>query len=100
MSKGLEALKVWNAVEKYLNLYHHQAIKDNINVETVEGMPIKIIEKSLKALEIIKEKTTSACNCLMILKARTDNLDYYDYKKLFLTDLTQEEYDILKEVLL
>ena len=56
--------------------------------------------KKLKALEIVKEKTTSACNCLMILKARFDNLDYNNYKELFLTDLTQEEYELLKEVLL
>ena len=60
---------------------------------------LNIIETELKALEIVKEKTTDAYNCLMILKARADNLDYDNYKKLFLTNLTQEEYDLLKEVL-
>ena len=50
----MKGLEVWNAVKKYLNLYHHQAVKENIDVETVEGMPINIIEKELKALEILK----------------------------------------------
>ena len=85
MNKGLE---VWNAVKKYLNLYHHQAVKENIDVKTVEGMSIDIIEKSLKSLEIIKEKTNLT---------KTN-----DGKKalVFVILENQAEFDLLKEVLL
>ena len=55
MNKELTALETWYLVKKYLNIYHHQAIKENIDVETVEGYPIDIIEKALKALEVLKE---------------------------------------------
>ena len=63
-------------------------------METVEGMPIKIIEKSLKALEIIKGFV---------------NFNVYEMQgKYYLTTgnnyrgqilISKEEYDLLKEVL-
>ena len=67
MSKGLEALKsMW--------LYIDEPTKRQFALQDY-----KIIEKELKAIEIIKNK-----DCL--------------FKGL--QDLTQEEYDLLKEVLL
>jgi hypothetical protein len=99
MSKELEALKVWYAVKKYMNLYHHMSIKENIDVKTVEGMPVDIIEKALKALEIIKKKKVDT-----YLLALTKNVNQYN--RLFEEHLislcrllTQEEFDLLKEVL-
>lgn len=85
--KGLEAVKeIRNMIDSPLT---SSVIKQGLNV----------IEKELKALEIIKNKTISACNCLMILKSRFDNLSYQDYTKLFLTELPKEEYDLLKELI-
>lgn len=69
--------------------------KHSVIIDSYQGIPNK-----LKALEIIKEKRVSACNCLMILNGRNDDLSFEDYNKLFLTDLTKEEYSLLKEVLL
>ena len=55
----------------------------------------KVIEKSLKALEIIRDKEVNV-NHLVI----SDNLDMYNYGwEEYLCILTQEEYDLLKEVL-
>ena len=93
MSKGLEALE---RIKETPTIY----CGCGSNVYTRQPWDIVAIEKELKALEIINNKTISACNCLMILKSRFDNLSYKNYKELFITDLTQEEYDLLKEVLL
>lgn len=95
MSKELEALKVWNAVKKCLNLYHHQVVKEDIDVKTVEGMSIDIIEKSLKALEIIKGKTID----LEYLKC-CDTYKQYRIICSYWNAITEEEFDLLKEVLL
>ena len=80
MSKGLEAL---------------ECIK--MAYEDREYMPI--IEKELKALEIIKNKNVD----IAILK-NTENVEQYNNTILLFfkcsKELTQEEYDLLKEVLL
>ena len=51
-----------------------------------------IIEKELKALEIIKEKEVD-------IKAFNDLQDLQDYNYYCSPELTQEEYNLLKEVL-
>ena len=79
-----KALEVWYLVKKYLNIYHHKFVKENIDVETVEGYPISIIEDSLKALEIIKEKIL--------------DMDYFNVIA-DRCDLTYQEYELLRKVL-
>ena len=82
---GLEALKI---IEK-----------DCEDLEQVPYGEFALIEKSLKALEIIKEKRV-ACDLLT-------NPDVTDYKKYnshcdkydFIVPLTLEEFNLLKEVL-
>ena len=86
--KGLEALKYLKEEKR------RHWIDGDKSTECLDT-----IEKELKALEIIKNKTNSACNCLMILKSRFDDLSYEDYTKLFITELAKEEYDLLKEIL-
>ena len=90
----MTGLEVWNAVKKYLNLYHHQAIKENIDVETVEGMPINIIEKELKALEILKPY------CIVADYKCENPEDRYELAFCKKVCITEEEYKLLKEVLL
>lgn len=59
------------------------------------GMPqYKIIEKSLKALEIIKKKSVNIH--LLIL---SDSLEKYNFNLLPYRKLTQEEFDLIKKVL-
>ena len=82
--KDTSPLQVWYLIKKYLNIYHHQTVKENIDVETVEGYPISIIEDSLKALEIIKEKIL--------------NMDYFNVIA-DRCDLTYQEYELLRKVL-
>ena len=77
MSKGLYAL---NRVKA--------------NLQDCEGNDYKIIEKELKALEIIIKKnvdTTFLKGCL--------TLSEYNGSVISLNDLLQDEYDLLKEVL-
>ena len=62
-------------------------------------------EKKLKALEIIKEKRVDVCyfmNCRTLEEYNDDVLGSYAYEKDDAEQrmLTQEEYDLLKEVLL
>lgn len=82
MSKGLEALE-----KGFWKLTH----KGNINYYNT-------IEKELKALEIIREKKV---NCSHLIN---DTLEDYNSTWSFeggeKYQLTQEEYDLLKEVLL
>lgn len=54
------------------------------------------VEKSLKALEIIKEKLVDMTRLAEAIKR--NDLSFYNYSCYEL--LTQEEYDLLKEVLL
>ena len=75
MSKGLEALKRITLKDFILN--NDSCLKD-----------IKIIEKELKALEIIKEKKVDVA------------IFFEDGCARHREKLTQEEYDLLKEVLL
>jgi hypothetical protein len=85
-------LEVWYLVKKYLNLYHHQAISEKIDVETVEGHPISIIEDSLKALQIIKDKLEPYVD-------KYRDLGYTIACNMIAIGIPQEEYEILKEVL-
>lgn len=82
MSKGLEALE---------NIKHY---------DTRVGLHEKdyeFIEKELKAFEIIKTKRVDVIRLFQCFKigALSNYNNFYAYKK-----LTQEEYDLLKEVLL
>ena len=77
MSKGLEALlDLLNGIHKIQNYY--------------------VISKELKALEIIKKKLVNLFHL-----AYTDTKEAYnDLVSEHYRELTQEEYDFLKEVLL
>ena len=56
----------------------------------------EIIETALKALEIIKEKKI---DCLVLVLSKT-YIEYNDICENEKSELSQEEYDLLKEVLL
>lgn len=80
MGKGLEALEdlsklvfIYGGVEQY-----------------------QVIEKSLKSLEIMKEK-----RCDIYLLMECERLEHYNENDYLSSDqvLTQEEFDLLKEVL-
>lgn len=91
MTKGLE---VWYLVKKYLEKEHHKIFKEDIPLKSIEGMPLDIIEKELKALEIIKSKEL---NVFFIKRYTREDFNFmcrYEQR------LTKEEYDLLKEVLL
>lgn len=79
MSKGLKALKI---VEK-----------DCEDLEQVPYGELAIIEKYLKALEIIKEKNVDTYYLMTC-----PSLDSYNSETW--NKLTQEEYDLLIEVLM
>lgn len=98
MSKGLEALKrvheliVFECGSYYENNYEE----------------IKIIEKELKALEIIFKKFVSPQDFILCNYTLNDKkwLSYEEYKKAYMKYyeddkylLLEEEYDLLKEVL-
>lgn len=91
MSKGLEALEI---IKNHLIELHSKNDKDPF-IHLFERLPFIIIEKELKALEIIKTKWVDVLNfhtCLS-LEEYNDTCTY-DWQK-----LTQEEYELLKEVL-
>ena len=90
MSKGLEALKgLHSKALKSVRGGFQEMQKNSIDRE------YKTIEKELKAFEIIKNKRVDISTLEVCGNANT-----YNQAKEFGEDLTQEEYDLLKEVLL
>ena len=55
MNKELTPLETWYLVKKYLNEFHHRIVSEDIEVKTIEGHPINIIETALKDYELMKQ---------------------------------------------
>lgn len=95
MSKGLKALKEYRAQQQGVNVYADELLD--------------IVEKELKALEIIKEKGLSMGDIAFIENGycwesyagfETMQAQYWGYEdKLYKTLKTKEEYELLKEAL-
>ena len=91
MSKGLEALERIVELAKYdVDLSYD--FKDLQNDKD-------IIEKELKALEIIKNKGLNVAYLKSWL-AKSTYEEYQEEHKGTIYEITKEEYDLLKEVLL
>lgn len=96
MSKALEAL------ERIENQFNQLGIRLNESGWHIREDDYFIIEKELKALEIIKKKQVDT---LWLIDSDNKSLD--DYNEMMLDsmgakrckELTQEEYDLLMEVL-
>ena len=94
MCKGLEALK--EIKRAYVDLPLDDGLSVCTAITKEYKKELKIIEKELKALEIIKKKHLLEGLVNSIQKSK----NYDDYKNAYITDITKEEYDLLKEVLL
>lgn len=112
MNKELEALE--KVAEDYKDLvikyYYASNIDKNERRELFYKLDkdFEIIKKQLKALEIIKNKNVDVwllknCDyenyCRIRKEAMIDNKIYCDDGAVIDNELTQEEYDFLKEVL-
>ena len=97
MNKGLETLEnICNQCEHYQFEKGLRPKKCPFNKSCVFKQRI---EKSLKALEIIKKKTINIPAIVIGHRTLEEyNLDAWDFWDI--PELTQEEYDLLKEVLL
>ena len=93
MSKGLDALNIIGNYQVCINygLDEYEAIKNVI------PNSFDTIQKELKVLEIIKEKRVNAFALSMSKTLESYNNLLYVYPE---RQLTQEEYELLKEVLL
>lgn len=105
MSKELKPLDVFREIVKSYTKLFNRAINHPIDT-IVKWEGVEEIEKSLKALEIIKNKKVNVCMLFWYFKYKPT---YKKYTEAFkeLTDeylgeemLTEEEYNLLKEVLL
>jgi hypothetical protein len=93
-AKPSEALKKLNTI-RHLEIGFDKngkpiTLNDTSGLKTIEKALLKAQEQK-KALEIIKEKNV-----------RIDSVKYYDleeYNQIYENKLTQEEYDLLKEML-
>ena len=90
MSKGLEALERVKKAHYVASIVMQLPHEDT---ETIEA--INIIEKELKAFEVIKVKKVQVATLLL----SNTCVGYNSARGLLGEDLTQEEYDLLKEVL-
>lgn len=86
MSKGLEEIKT-------LRTLNQRYFDNDKNVNN----SYDIIEKELKALEIIKNKRVDVYD--LMGEACCDNVNSFNYGLLEEFCLTQQEFDLLKEVL-
>lgn len=80
--------EAFEKIREIMEQYHHQFVKDNIKLETIEGYPINKIEKDLELLEILKKYISIFENPNTVEKFR------YVYTSGY---ITKEEYDLLKE---
>ena len=96
---GLEALnKFVNIFAEYCVKTQHQEM-NAINMQTAveylaRSEECRTIEKTLKALEIIKEKKVN-----ILLLELAENVDEYNERIVPNGRLTEEEFELLKEVL-
>lgn len=88
MSKGLKALK---------HLYAKLSAKSSIDDISENLKEYDIIEKELKALEIIKEKPQAT---LWLIQVCDKKMEYEDMISIFKEDITKKQFELLKEVLL
>ena len=98
MSKGLEAFKELLESKRSYCTYgtNNMTTQEMIEMNRKENSLISIIEKELKALEIIKEKNVDI-NVFKLSNNWTEyNHHYIDFVELW---LMPEEYVLLKEVL-
>lgn len=105
---GLEALnKFINNFAEYYVISQHQYLNATNLQTAVEFLArseeCKTIEKSIKALEIIKKKNVAVAmlkSCGTVERYNTIAFYEEDFKdKDYARKLTQEEFDLLKEVL-
>ena len=101
MSKSLEQVEIIKSRCITLKLNHKIGSRDIANQEVKDCVIaiekcVNIIEKSLKALEIIKEKEVQIGGLYGIIMCPT--LEIYNSKNT--NKLTQEEFELVKEVLL
>ena len=94
MTKGLE---VWYLLRDYLDKYTTLHLKEETHIENVEGHSLDIIEKELKALEIITIKNVNLQPIKQLI-----NLTLEKYNRLWANHyydcLTLEEYVLLRKV--
>lgn len=88
MSKELEALESIKQAHYFVDFELDVKVSEDYKKE------LDIIEKSLKALEIIKNKE------LNIYFIKRLSLEDFNFQCRYDQQLTQEEYDLLKEVVL
>lgn len=95
-----------NIIEKALKEYK-ELKQDYAMLKEEYALYRKDTEKQIKALEIIKEKRVNVDNFLSFIRKETTYEDYLiKHNKFVITKitfkekLTQEEYDLLKEVLI
>lgn len=77
--------------------YAKEHLKDNKTMSQSVDIAKDIIKKELKALEIIKEKPQAT---LWLIQHCDKEMEYEDMLFLFKEDITKEQFDLLKGVLL
>lgn len=113
MNKGLEAIEILKE-RKWVDIEQYKALCELIKTALIDGeiehtlriglenVNYKLVrekqdnEKKLKALEIIKEKQVNVWCLLKVGLKRYNNEFVYQKER----HLTQEEYDLLKKVVL
>ena len=97
MSKGLEALKEFEPLCKENGFTTFDGVFHPTGECKKYDQAYKTIEKELRALEIIRNKDIDTCLVKVVKSLEQHNDIRHTYRQSF---LTQEEYDLLKEVLL
>lgn len=103
MSKGLELLKAYENKYTFASQFNGDRLPYYQTIKMLEP-----IEKELKALEIIKNKSVNVRNLIIYCFEMNDTYEEYvdvfnycdNYWELGNELLTEEEYNLLKEMLL
>lgn len=97
MIKGLDALKKLGDVELHNPFLEEPRLIKTKNSKAY-GKEYKIIEKELKVLEILRKYIIDTKKLMLV--TTTNPYFYNNFGEVGVIPITQEEYDLLKEVLL
>ena len=96
----MNSLEIWKLLREYIDKNTTLYLKEKTHIETVEGQPLDKIDKSLKALEIIKREPSAVIEIITTYDTWEEYINDYPLsdKTIWHIIKNKNEFDLLKEI--
>ena len=96
----MNSLEIWKLLREYIDKNTTLYLKEKTHIETVEGQPLDKIEKSLKALEIIKREPSAVIEIITTYDTWEEYTNDYPLRDKTIWHIikNKNEFDLLKEI--